>query len=98
MAEDLYGIDEADDSGVHRQGFQSGTLTGRATLTEEHDVAGTGAEIIDGDHGVCTRAELRGIGFIDQQRPKKQEFATPHVFVFFGADDRTEDTGEEHGR
>jgi hypothetical protein len=97
LAEDFDRVDEADDGGVHRQGFQTGALPGGTTLAEEHNVAGTGAEGVDGDHGVRARAELRRIGFVDQQRPKQQEFAAPHIFVFFGTDDRTEDTGDEHG-
>ena len=97
FAEDFDRVDEADDGGVHRQGLQTGALTRGTTLAEEHDIAATGAEGVDGDDSVRARAELRGVGFVDEQRPEQQEFATPHVFVFFGADDRTEDTGEEHG-
>ena len=97
FAEDFDCVDEADDGGVHRQGLQTGALTRGTALAEEHDVAATGAKSVNGDDGVRARAELRGIGFVDQQRPEKQEFSTPHVFVFFGADDRTEVTGEEHG-
>ena len=50
------------------------------------------------DERAAARLERGGLGGVDEQRPDEEELRAGHLRGFLGGDDRTFDTGKDHGR
>lgn len=91
-------VDDRDDGGIDGDLLEALSGTGGAALAEHHEFAITGADRIDGDDGVLSVLEFRGVLLVDKLGAQQEEFPADHLLVFFGRDDLSNDFSEEHRR